>query len=84
VKRDDLIAVGIGDGKLAVIGRLLAEMENGRGKLFETRHYLKTIDCHIHVRTWPEGELTRCGVKMGGKYPQSLLDQWTQEIMDVL
>ncbi len=77
---DEIVNYSIKEGKIAVIERLLASMN--RPSKLETRHYLRLLDCHVHVKTWRDDDAVKCTATLSGRYSASLLDKWATEIMD--
>jgi hypothetical protein len=74
------IYLGLTEAKIALLSRIVAECEKPHTKPISTSHYIKTINAHLHIETENEGDTLNVNVRMSGKYPKSLLDEWMQKV----
>lgn len=77
---EDRIALGIAEGKVALLSRIIAESEKANVKPLSTRHFLKVIDAHLHVDTNKDGDELHVDMRVSGNYPSDVLNSWATEI----
>lgn len=77
---EDRIALGIIEGKVALLSRIICECEKPFVKQLLTRHFLKSIDAHLHVDTNKDGDELRVDMRVSGNYPSEVMNSWATEI----